>query len=123
MRPNCSRLVCTDGRVFVFFGECSNTRRFGYPVYPDGSFGSPVLALSADFASGFECYQLNDEECEPDFLQVINQRPAAVEVVEVVIDLPLGLVQYGAFKFGKFPNERSFVRIHKPVYDLGDCEW
>lgn len=123
MRSNCSRFVCTDGRVFVLFGDSSDTRRFGCAVYPDGTFGTPVLAFSADFASGFECYQLNDEDCTPDFVQVLNQRPAAVECVEVIIDLPVGLIQYGTFKFGKPSNERSFVRIRKPVYDLGDCEW
>lgn len=123
MRPNCSRLVCTDGRTFVFFGDCTDTRRFGCAVYPDGTFGTPVLAISADYDSGFECYQLDDEDCTPDFLRVLDQRPATVECREAVIDLPVGLAKFGSFQFGKGLDVRSFVRIRKPVYDLGDSEW
>lgn len=123
MRYNCTRLLTESGRIFILFGELNtHSRVFGYTVFTDGFVGSPVLCISSDFASGFESYSLNDDECNPDTEVVIGQRPARVILTEELLILPAGLAKFGAIKFGHKPQCKTLVRINKPVYGWEDSD-
>ena len=61
----------------------------------------------------FTAYQLNDESCEPDFIEVICRRPARCEVTEEAYIMPAGLAKFGCYKFGK--PRRTIVRVSKPL--------
>lgn len=117
MRPNCERFVTHDERSFILFGDPTATRRFGFSVFPDDSFGSVILAV---FASGsasdcFLSYQLEDENCEPDFIEVLGRRAAQCIVTEAMYVLPAGLAKYGACKFGTGKTRKTLVRVLKPI--------
>ena len=105
MRPNCEWFTTRDERSFILFGEPTSTRRFECSVFPDGNFGLAILAVFAsDSASdSFTAYQLNDESCEPEF----------IEVTEEAYIMPAGLSKFGCYKFGK--ARRTIVRVSKPV--------
>jgi len=121
MRPNCERFVTHGERSFILFGDPTATRRFGFSVFPDDSFGLAILAVFASgSASGsasdcFTCYQLEDETCEPDFIEVLDRRPAQCIVTEAMYVLPAGLAKYGAFKFGTGKTIKTLVRVLKPI--------
>lgn len=122
MRPNCERFVTSGERSFILFGDPTATRRFGFSVFPDGSFGLPILAV---FASGsandsFVAYQLDYDDCEPDFIEVLGRRPAQCEVTEAMYVMPAGLAKFGCCKFGTGPSRRTIVRVFKPVVYLED---
>lgn len=117
MRPNCERFVTHGERSFILFGDSTATRRFGFSVFPDDSFGLAILAV---FASGsasdcFLSYQLEDENCEPDFIEVLGRRAAQCIVTEAMYTLPAGLAKYGAFKFGTGKTRKTLVRVLKPI--------
>ena len=116
MRPNCERFVTHGERSFILFGDPTATRRFGFSVFPDGSFGLAILAVFAsDSASDFTAYQLDDESCEPDFIEVLGRRAAQCIVTEAMYVLPAGLTKYGAFKFGTGKTRKTLVRVLKPI--------
>ena len=117
MRPNCEWFTTRDERSFVLFGEPTSTRRFGCSVFPDGSFGQCILAVFAsDSASdSFTAYQLSDESCEPDFIEVIGRRPAKCEVTEEAYVMPAGLSKFGCYKFGTGKSRRTIVKVLRPV--------
>lgn len=122
MRPNCERFVTHGERSFILFGDPTATRRFGFSVFPDDSFGQAILAV---FASGsdsdcFISYQLEDENCEPEFVEVLGRRTAQCIVTEAVYTLPAGLAKYGAFKFGTRKTRKTLVRVLKPIAYLED---
>ena len=117
MRPNCERFVTHGERSFILFGDSTATRRFGFSVFPDDSFGLAILAV---FASGstsdcFISYQLEDENCEPDFIEVLGRRAAQCIVTEAMYVLPAGLAKYGDFKFGTGKTRKALVRVLKPI--------
>ena len=121
MRPNCERFVTHGERSFILFGDSTATRRFGFSVFPDGSFGLAILAVFAsDSASDFTAYQLDDESCEPDFIEVLGRRDAQCIVTEAMYVLPAGLAKYGAFKFGTGKTIKTLVRVLKPIAYLED---
>ena len=117
MRPNCEWFTTRNERSFILFGEPNATHRFGCSVFPDGSFGQAILAVFAsDSASdSFTAYQLNDESCEPDFIEVIGRRPAQCEVTEEVYVMPADLAKFGCYKFGTGKARRTIVKVLKPV--------
>lgn len=116
MRPNCERFTTRNERSFILFGDTTATRRFGFSVFPDGSFGLAILAVfTSDSASDFTAYQLDDESCEPDFIEVLGRRPAQCEVTEAVYVMPAGLAKFGCYKFGTGKARRTIVRVFKPV--------
>lgn len=117
MRTNCERFTTLGERSFILFGEPTSTRRFGFSVFPDGSFGQAILAVFAsDSASdSFTAYQLNDESCEPDFIEVIGRRPAQCEVTEEAYVMPAGIAKFGCYKFGTGKARKTIVRVFKPV--------
>ena len=113
---NCERFTTqNDERSFILFGSPNSTHRFGFSVFPDDSFGQAILAVFAsDSASdSFTAYQLSDESCEPDFIEVIGRRPAQCEVTEEVYVMPAGLSKFGYYKFGK--PRKTIVKVLKPV--------
>ena len=117
MRPNCERFVTPDERSFILFGDSTATRRFGFSVFPDDSFGLAILAV---FASGsasdcFISYQLEDEACEPEFIEVLGRRAAQCIVTEAMYVLPAPLAKYGAFKSGTGKTKKTLVRVLKPI--------
>lgn len=120
MRDNCYRVATASGRLFLLFGQLTSSRLFGFTVFADGSIGSPVLCISEDFGSGFECYSLLDDECSPDFEVVVSQRPASVVCTEAVYLLPVGLQKFGSLRFGRKPVDKVFVRVFKPLYGWED---
>ena len=115
MRPNCEWFTTLGERSFILFGNPTSTRRFGFSVFPDGTFGLAILAVFAsDSASdSFTAYQLNDELCEPEFIEVIGRRPAQCEVTEEAYVMPEGLSKFGCYKFGK--SRKTIVKVLKPV--------
>ena len=117
MRPNCEWFTTRDERSFILFGESKDTRRFGCSVFPDGSFGQAILAVfDSDSASdSFTAYQLNDESCEPEFIEVIARRPAQCEVTEEAYVMPAGLSKFGCYKFGTGKTRKTLVRVLKPI--------
>lgn len=117
MRTNCERFTTRGERSFILFGEPTSTRRFGFSVFPDGSFGQAILAVFAsDSASdSFTAYQLNDESCEPDFIEVIGRRPAQCEVTEEAYVMPAGIAKFGCYKFGAGRSRRTIVKVFRPV--------
>ena len=116
MRIHCERFTTLGERSFILFGKPNDTRRFGFSVFPDDSFGQAILAVFAsDSASSFTAYQLNDELCEPDFIEVIGKRPAQCEVTEEAYVMPAGLSKFGCYKFGTGKSRRTIVKVFKPV--------
>lgn len=116
MRPNCERFVTHGERSFILFGDSTATRRFGFSVFPDDSFGLAILAVfDSGSASDFTAYQLDDESCEPDGIEVLGRRPAQCIVTEAMYTLPAGLAKYGAFKFGTGKTRKTLVRVVKPI--------
>ena len=107
--------IYAEGRELVFFGDGS--RRFGSVAYPDGTFGEQVLGIG-DFESAIDCFSLTDECGVGDYLQVLSAVPVSVSTTEVVVDLPIALAKYGAFKFGRSASEHYFVKIRKAVEEL-----
>lgn len=107
--------IFADDRALVFFGDGS--RRFGSVAYPDGTFGEQVLGIG-DFESAIECFRLSDENGESDYIQVLATVPVSVVTTEVVVDLPIALAKYGAFKFGRSASEHYFVKLRKAVEEL-----
>lgn len=107
--------VYAEDRELVFFGDGS--RRFGSVAYTDGTFGEQVLGVG-DFESEIECFRLSDENGERDYIQVLAVVPVSVVTTEVVVDLPIALAKYGAFKFGRSASEHYFVKIRKAVEEL-----
>ena len=104
-----------EDRELVFFGDGS--RRFGSVAYPDGTFGEQVLGIG-DFESAIDCFALTDESGAGDYLQVLAVVPVSVVTTEVVVDLPIALAKYGAFKFGRSASEHYFVKVRKAVEEL-----
>lgn len=116
MRTNCEWFTTRGERSFVLFGEPADTRRFGCSVFPDGSFGQAILAVFASSASdSFTAYQLNDESCEPDFIEVIGRRPARCLLTEEAYIMPAGLAKFGCYKFGTGKTRKTLVKVFKPV--------
>ena len=115
MRPNCEWFTTRDERSFILFGNPNSTRRFGCSVFPDGSFGQAILAVfaSASASDSFIAYQLEDESCEPDFIEFLGRRPAQCEVTEEAYVMPAGLSKFGCYKFGK--SRKTIVKVLKPV--------
>lgn len=107
--------IYSEGRELVFFGDGS--RRFGSVAYPDGTFGEQVLGIG-DFESAIDCFALTDECGMGDYLQVLSVVPVSVSTTEVVVDLPIALAKYGAFKFGRSASEHYFVKVRKAVEEL-----
>lgn len=107
--------IYAEDRELVFFGDGS--RRFGSVSYPDGTFGEQVLGIG-DFESELECFRLSDENGERDYIQVLATVPVSVVTTEVVVDLPIALAKYGAFKFGRSASEHYFVKLRKAVEEL-----
>ena len=104
--------IYTSERELVFFGDGS--RRFGSVAYPDGTFGEQVLGIG-DFESAIDCFALTDEYGVCDYLQVLAVVPVSVYTTEVVVDLPIALAKFGAFKFGRSASEHYFVKVRKAV--------
>lgn len=107
--------IYTSERELVFFGDGS--RRFGSVAYPDGTFGEQVLGIG-DFESAIDCFALTDEYGVCDYLQVLAAVPVSVSTTEVVVDLPIALAKFGAFKFGRSASEHYFVKVRKAVEEL-----
>ena len=107
--------IYTSDRELVFFGDGS--RRFGSVAYPDGTFGEQVLGIG-DFESAIDCFALTDEYGFCDYLQVLAVEPVSVSTAEVVVDLPIALAKFGAFKFGRSASEHYFVKVRKAVEEL-----
>lgn len=107
--------IYTESREVVFFGDGS--RRFGSVAYPDGTFGEQVLGIG-DFATELDCFALTDERGVGDYLQVLAVVPVNISTAEVVIDLPVALAKFGAFKFGHSTSEHYFVKVRKAVEEL-----
>ena len=107
--------IYTSDRELVFFGD--SRRRFGSVAYPDGTFGEQVLGIG-DFESAIDCFALTDEYGVGDYLQVLAVTPVRVATTEVVVDLPIALAKFGAFKFGRSASEHYFVKVPKAVEEL-----
>lgn len=107
--------IYSDDRELVFFGDGS--RRFGSVAYPDGTFGEQVLGIG-DFDSAIDCIALTDERGVGDYIQVLAVAPVSVSTTEVVVDLPIALAKFGAFKFGRSTTEHYFVKVRKAVEEL-----
>ena len=71
-----------------------------------------------DFESAIDCFALTDEYGVCDYLQVLAVVPVSVSTTEVVVDLPIALAKFGAFKFGRSASEHYFVKVRKAVEEL-----
>ena len=102
--------IYTSERELVFFGD-------GSVAYPDGTFGEQVLGIG-DFESAIDCFALTDEYGVCDYLQVLAVVPINVSTTEVVVDLPIALAKFGAFKFGRSASDHYLVKVRKAVEEL-----